>query len=162
MSQSNEKMSPEAPERGTNENLRRREEVKMGDRTPDPATDNMPPDEWKKHDKPFERFKQSARRTWRELVHGDFPDHQGPGSEKINAKSAANAKRAAEQKQERQQKAREADQNRQQSQAMDKAIKGQEQRQEQSRKAEDRQQQMRDQIRAKREQSRSPNKGRER
>lgn len=129
-----EHLSGGAPKRGSTENLHRREEIKMGDRTYDTSMDNLPPEEANKQGSVVENFKKSARRTWRELVSGDFRRHKGPGAEPINARADANAARAAEQRADQKQRANEERQ--------------------------DRKQQMREQIRARQEQSRS--KGRER
>ena len=53
----------EAPQYGSDENIKRRQEIEKGERTPDPEMDIMTHEDWRKQDHASHKFAQSWRRT---------------------------------------------------------------------------------------------------
>ncbi len=53
----------EAPQYGSEENIKRRQEIEKGERTPDPEMDIMTHEDWRKQDYASHKFAQSWRRT---------------------------------------------------------------------------------------------------
>lgn len=53
----------EAPQYGSDENIKRRQEIEKGERTPDPEMDIMTHEDWHKQDHASHKFAQSWRRT---------------------------------------------------------------------------------------------------
>ena len=62
-SKEKEMLKPNAPQYDSEENLKRREEIEKGERTPDPEMDIMSHEDWRKQDKASHKFTQSWRRT---------------------------------------------------------------------------------------------------
>jgi len=56
-------VKPEAPQYGSEENIKRRQEIEKGERTPDPEMDIMTHEDWRKQDHASHKFAQSWRRT---------------------------------------------------------------------------------------------------
>ena len=53
----------EAPQNGSDENIKRRQEIEKGEREPDPEMDIMTHEDWRKQDHASHKFAQSWRRT---------------------------------------------------------------------------------------------------